>query len=363
MSDYFSHYLLSYFDLERLANIPQILHVFHGKRTPSMFYRIEKNKWHSGFNLSSRIQIEQLEVIVNKHLSEGSLTIEEKGYKLTNFGLEKCQKYFNKHYYPNKIRTFTNVTIRASFWERLQLFSQVFSELSYHNNSYVPIIKHPQHQESVRNLFQESSQSSHERNALLHQWIKEQSNIFKQMDNKMVDVLVNQLTGHKNVGQTKNQIRMLMDMEPLEFRFYMNDVLEVLTQIIKNHRKNVPIHSAILDSILIEHQYGLSISTKESYELLKKGHTINEIASIRNIKANTVKEHILEMAFVFEKFPYTNFIPKTIYEQLKIKFENQKKYTFKEALNDFEQLEFIHFRLTELERMRRNEESNRTGIK
>ena len=61
----FSFYILSYFDLKRLTNISQLLHVFHGKRTPSMFYRMEKNRWHSGFQLSTSIQIEHLEKIVN----------------------------------------------------------------------------------------------------------------------------------------------------------------------------------------------------------------------------------------------------------------------------------------------------------
>lgn len=360
-SEYFLFYLLSYFNQEHSTNISQILHAFHGKRTPSMFYRIEKNSWHSGFNLSSRIQIEQLESIVNDHLNKGWLTPSEKGYKLTANGLKTVQEYFKTHYYPQKIHSFSNVNIRISFWERLQLFSQVFSETSYQNNSYVPVIKHPHHQESIRNLFQQFSPNI---KGLLNQWIKEQSFIFKQLDKQLADTLANQLTGHKKVGKTKDQIRNLLNMEPLEFQFYLNDALDVLIHVIKNHQKIVPIHSAILTTHFTERNYGLSTSTKHSFDLLKTGHSINEIANIRGIKPNTVREHILEMAFVLEKFPFTKFIPEEIHEQLNHKFEKHDNYTFKKALEDFDQLEFMWFRLTELERMRMNgnEESNRTNI-
>ena len=350
MNEYFSFYILSYFDLKRLTNISQLLHVFHGKRTPSMFYRMEKNRWHSGFQLSTSIQIEHLEKIVNIHLNKGWLTKHEKGYTLTAAGLRACKEYFNIHYYPKEIRSFTNANIRHPFWERLQLFSQVFSETSYQNTSYVPIIKHPHHQESVRNLFIQYSQK---KDSLLQQWINEQSLMFRQLDKSMADILVNQLTGHKKIGQTKDQIRNLLEMESLEFQFYLNDLFERLILIIKKYKMKLPVHAAILDSILIEHNYGLSTSTKQTYDLLKTGQSITEIAKIRGLKQNTVKEHILEMAFVFENFPYKKWIPKEVYTKLKLKFELQKNYTYKEALVDFEQLEFMHFRLTELERMRK----------
>ena len=349
MSDYFSLYVLSYFDLDRSTNASQILHVFHGKRTPSMFYRIEKNGWHPGFQLSKNIQMEHLEKIINSHLQNGWLVKYEKGYSLTKSGLEATKDYFEKHYYPQKIRTFTNANIRNPFWERWQLFSQVFSELSYQSNSYTPIIKHPHHQESVRHLFY---QFNTEKESLLKQWIKEQSFIFHQMDDKTADVIMNQLTGYKKIGQTKEQIRNTIDMEFLEFQFYMNDILEVFIQTINQHDRAVPIHVAIINSIFIEHNYGLSASTKHTYDLLKIGRTPTEIANIRRLKLNTIKEHLLEIAFVFEEFPYEKFIPKELYGKLKLKFEHQKDYTYKEAVEDFEQLEFIHFRLTELERMR-----------
>lgn len=354
-SEYFTFYLLSYFELERLTNIPQILHVFQGKRTPSMFYRIEKNSWHSGFQLSSKIQSEHLENSVRRHLKKGWLEDGEKGYQLTYKGLKAYDNYFSQHYYPEEIQSFTNANSRIPFWERLQLFSQVFSEMSYHNESYVPIIKHPHHQESVRNLFR---QLSGDKQPLLERWIEEQAFIFKQLDKRMADVLMNQLTGHKKVGQTKDQIRELLSMEALEFQFYLNDGLEILIQLIKKNRKIIPIHSAILESVFMEHNYGLSASTKQTYDLLKKGYSVNKIANIRKIKENTVKEHILEIAFVFENFPFKAFIPKELNEKLKVKFEHQENYTYKEATSDFEQLEFMHFRLTELERMRKSGKSN-----
>ncbi len=323
-----------------------------------MFYQIEKNKWHSGFYLASNFSREYLERMVNSHLHRGWVTAYEKGYRLTEIGQTAYREYFKTHYYPKEIQSFTYAMIRTPFWNRLQLYSQVFSEMSYQNNTYVPVIKHPHHQENVRHLFQQVGPN---KKGLFTQWVKEQTYLFHQMDEQRANVLANLLTGHDQVGKTKEQIRMSLQMEPLEFYFYLMDTLEVLLQTIHAQKKKVPLTSAILTTLLIERNLGLSASTKQTYDLLKSKKTFEQIAQLRNIKVNTVREHILEMAFVFDHFPFETFVPQEIMRQLNKQFDKNPEYSYKEAVSDFDSIEFMHFRLVELERMRRNNENNRTS--
>ncbi len=355
---YLKFYILSFFDLEEITTTAQMTHVFQGKRTPSMFYLIEKKGWHHGFERFKRLSEQQLNSIVQQLITAGLLKNKEKGFVLTQKGYKDCLKYFKEHYYPQKIRTFTHSRLRSSFWNRLQLFTQVFSELSYQNNTYTPIIKHPKHQENVRLLF---FQFGNKQDELLTIWTKEQYQLFVALSDKESAVLIQQFSGHQLIGKTKEQIAELYGMNALEFSFYLEDIIEKMIVQLKKEKASYPLTYKVLHILEQENKYGLSASTFESYQLLINGHSIEDIARIRRIKENTVKEHILEIAFVFEHFPYQKFIPTSIYKKMTKTFTRQPNLLYREIKKDMVDLEFYHFRLIELERMRNNGDRNQTS--
>jgi len=346
---YFNYYLLSFFNKERPVNNGQLIHVFHAKRTPSMFYLIEKNKWHHGFNLAKHFKRNHLEKMIQTLAQKQWLRAKDKGYLLTDSGEKAYLSFFNERYYPHDLQTFSYISVRNPFFSRLQLFVQVFSELSYKNAHYSPVIKHPHHQENVRQLF---LQFEGKTERVFQQWLKEQSFLFKKLPASHADILASQLSGHDIVGETQTQLAQALNMNSIEYNFYQQSLIEELIELILNHKKKTPIINSIFKQIHKETNYGLSQSTYQSYLLLREGYTIEAIASRRGVKANTVREHILEMAFVFHDFPYRNFVPETLYKALNQGFETTKDYDYRQALEENNEMEFMHFRLVELERMR-----------
>lgn len=347
--EYTQFYILSFFNKEKITSVSQILHIFHAKRTPSMFYVIEINDWHHGFALTSTVNRDDLEKTIQILLQKRCIIEKGKGYILTSIGKQECSAYFKSHYFPQKIKTFINANVRQSFWNRLQLFIQVFSELSYKNAQYTPVIKHPHHQESVRQLFQ---QFPTERDEIFSKWVAEQSFLFEKLEINQANVLASQLTGHGVIGGTASQIATELQMMPREFYFYLQDAIEILLQVIRDHEATVSLTAAILKQVDQEENFGLSASTRQTYELIKKGETIEQIARRRSIKENTVYEHILEMAFIFRNFPSNNFIPENIYTYLHKRFDEKKDYDYRQAMEENDAIKFMHFRLVELERMR-----------
>lgn len=347
--DYINYYVLSYFNTKKVTRVSQIYHVFKGKRTPSMFYLAEINHWHHGFLIDKRIERKELNEIINCLLQEKFLITEEKGYVLTPTGKVELETYFEKHYLPNRIQNFSNLGVRKPFWDRLQLFTQVFSEYSHKNSKYIPIIKDPIHQENVRQLFRASSGNLE---LFFKQWLKEQKYLFQRLEEPKANVLGNSLTGHGWIGKTGPQLAKSLKMQEVEFSFYLRDLIEELIEDIKDKKARVPLTYKILKQTHEENYLGLSESTYQSYQLLQQGANIQQIASKRYIKENTVKEHILEMAFILDKFPIQQFMPKLIYEYLNVGFANQKEYNFRQAVAENEALEFYQYRLVELERMR-----------
>ncbi len=350
--EYWFYYILSYFNQERPVTTSQLLHVFQGKRTPSMFYMMEANQWHHGFSYNTSITRQDLQQTLQLLLQKQYLQEEKKGYLLTNKGAEECHLYFETHYYPQNIKTFTYTNVRLPFWNQLQLFTQVFSEFSYHNTQYVPVIKHPYYQENIRLLFQGQKDK---KETLLKQWSGEQQFLFERLEEKQANVLANLLTGHHILGETKAQIAEKLQMELLAFDFYLQDILETVITLVQKNSSPLVLLNMILKQLHLATNLGLSASTKDTYQLLKKGYTIPKIANVRSIKENTVREHILEMAFVFNNFPYQSFVPTPIYQYLNKRFEEEENYHYRQAMQEKETLEFMHYRLVELERMRQND--------
>ena len=348
--DYQMYYILSLFHSQRATSSSQLLHTFQGKRTPSMFYLVERNGWHHAFARFNNSSDKEIEKILEGLFQKGLISQIDKGFILTEKGQLISNEFFENRYYP-RASSFATVNIWKAFWDRYQLFVQTFSEMSYKNNRYVPIIKSPQHQENVRLLFQ---QFHHDKELLLKNWIKEQHFLFEHLDESRANVLMEQLTGHERVGETKGQIQRQLDMEVLEYSFYHQDTIEELLNIIQQHPEELAISYAILNQLQVETNYGLSVSTRASFQLLGEGYSISDIANIRRLKENTVREHILELAFVLFDFPFKAFIPEKVYQDLKQAFEKNEDYSYKEAKSEFKDIEFMYYRLVELERMRQN---------
>lgn len=348
--DYHKYYILSFFNANRSTTSSQIFHVFQGKRTPSMFYLTERNNWHHAYAQFKKISEQAIDQIIEGFLQSKLITPKEKGFILTHKGSNLRDTFFEERYYP-KISNFTNLNIRKSFWDRYQLFAQTFSEMSYRNNRYTPIIKHPHHQENVRLLFQ---QFSKDKKLLKETWVKEQFFLFGELDESRANILSMQLTGHQKIGKTKSQIQEHLNMAELEYFFYQQDSLQELLAIIHEHPKEAVISHTIMNQLQAETNYGLSISTYATFQLLEQGYSITEIASIRHLKENTIREHILELAFILYDFPFEAFVPVELYHSLNESFEKKHDYSYKEAKSDFKELEFSHYRLVELERMRMN---------
>lgn len=347
--DYFNYYLLSYFNTDKEISLSQILHVLRGKRTPSMFYITEINQWHHGFSVDKKIQRLELQKIINTLINDNLLTEKKTGYLQTIAGKEKTAEYFETHYFPHKITRFSNVNLAKPFWERIQLYTQVFSEYSYQNTQYLPVIKNPNHQENVRQLFKEANKNIE---AVFTQWVKEQRQLFEIIAEDQADIIGNFLTGHGRIGKTRMQIRKKLGMQADEFSFYFRDILEELIELIKQNRQSFPLLYQLLTQINEEFFLGLSQSTHQSYQLLKQGANIQQIARKRRIKENTVKEHLLEMAFILTNFPVQHFVSTEMYAYLAKQFENDNEYSFKKAMTEITNIEFYQYRLVELERIR-----------
>lgn len=346
---YVLHYLTALFNKKRPLKLAQLIHVFHGRRTPSMLYIVEVHQLFSAFHLFPKLKREELEQVLQGLVQKEWLLEDEKGYLLTPQGEKACADYFEEHSFPKTIESLQFAKARTPFWERFLLLSQVFSEMLYKNAMYSPVIKHPVHQEAVRIWLSKQEGSREE---VAKQWARESVACFHELDEKVANRLAFQLAGHQRTGLTKRQAAQKMDESIYAFHICFEDAIEELVQTIKQHKW--PLLSSVLEMIQKETHFGLTDSTYETARYLGKGLSIDEIATRRRLKESTIREHILEAAFVQPTFSYQNYISEADSTYLHEALKEDPMLSYREVRKGKEDLAFMPYRLVQLERMRQD---------
>lgn len=102
---------------------------------------------------------------------------------------------------------------------------------------------------------------------------------------------------------TRQQISLIESIPQSElFEREMNELIDILNQL-KDSTKYPILSQAIILSPLLTNTY-------LSYQKLKSGLNLKEIAQLQNVKLNTIEDHILEMYIKGYLIDYTLFINK-----------------------------------------------------
>lgn len=347
--DYFLYFILSLFKDSSNINSGQIENVFRGRKTPTILYITEKNKWFPAYGLLPKVERTDIDKCLKiLHNNEWIVKTEE-GFDLTTEGKMVLDDYFKSHIYPSSINKISSPRIRKDFFERFQFLTQIFSEKRYNNQQYSPVSKSPKMQSWIKIFMKQIYLDMDNKTTAEDIWIEENIHLFSKLSESGSSLLAKLLTGHEVLGRTFTQVMRENEWTKTEFYVLLHNAIEELIKIIES--EDMIILEGILKEVQKENFYGLSKSAFRTAVYIGKNYSIDTIAVKRRLKSNTIKEHILEIAFIQNDFIFSPFIPRNIYLQLNQLFDNKKR-TFKEAKETVDNLEFMHFRLVELERLR-----------
>lgn len=346
MESYLEHYLLALFQKES-TKANQLIHIFNGKRTQSIFYIGQRKALHHAFHQFPQMQLGQLEQMLNSLKQKGYLSLTDEIYQITHAGLEKCQAFFKAHFFPEHIKTYTYTLIRKSCYQHLHLVTQIISNFSFQETNFTPIVKDFKVQDHLKIFL-----NHYERNKLIELWADEQIEILQKMEKARADYLANLFSGYQMIGLSEMELITALDLDRLENRFLRQDATEHYWTLARE--LHLPCHEHLFQLILKSENQGLSRSTYESMHLMTRGSSVTEIAKQRRLKESTIREHILECAFVRPEFDYLQLIDPLRLKHLSTYFEEHSNPRYHEAKKHIPELEFMEYRLYELERIRQN---------
>lgn len=188
------------------------------------------------------------------------------------------------------------------FEKRILLFVQVLSNKQAGNTNYVPVIDDYSIKHDIKQIFRQLQTSS---TTLSEQFFKECHDLLSSIDNQYALLFVQRLSGYKQYGMSLQQLAH-------NFRQTEVDTLLIYRSIIHYMMKNIQLNGykyPLLSLLSKGHENDqLTITARQTKNLVTQGYSLEQIAAHRNLKLNTIYDHIVEIVLIDETFLIDPFI-------------------------------------------------------
>ncbi|MER2225609.1 MAG: helix-turn-helix domain-containing protein [Carnobacterium sp.] len=351
---YSQFFCLSLYSKDYPIKPSTLYHILTGKRTASILFKAHTYQLTKFFSIFPNLKREQYNQMIQKFIARGWIKangVSEEFY-LSEQGKAEVEVYFSEHFYPQRLNQLLNGKATKEFWKKIVFLTQVLSELRYQNKRYLPLDKEWKNQLWVKNWLKNRPLDKQE---LALSFGKEWIQVLANLDSFSAEIVVSQLTGHEKFGKTITQLASMYKIEALEIAFLLQNVtIQLMDQIVRK-KEIYPLFYLIYQECIGDPYSSLSQSTKLTAYYLDKGLSIENIALKRNLKANTISEHVIELAIIFSDFDVSNVIPDTDYQRLITVFQSNEKITYEELEKEMPHVPFSWYRLIQVERSRADE--------
>lgn len=220
-------------------------------------------------------------------------------------------------------------SVAIVFFDRLLLLIQTITNSQKGHFSFIPVVDKTSIENWVKVVYKKSKGFKQK---FLADIYRELHQLLQCFSNQEASIFVDRLTGYKNYGMSLEQLAAEYRMTVHDIHLILSGLLQTMVTNIHKERDNFPLFSYIIKDLS-----GVIPITNSAYatsKLLNKAYTIDQIARIRQLKENTIYDHIVEIALYDPSFPVNGFITekkqREIIEAVKItksyKLKNIKEY-------------------------------------
>lgn len=345
--DFIFKFILSLFNEQTRVTAKQLSLIAGGKRTPSVLFNVEKNKLYTLFGLFPDLSLKEWESLTNTLLENELVDLNEGSLCQTAKGAKVKKNFTDAFPVNNELDQLRYSATKPLFWHRLIFTTQVFSEYSNNNKHYLPYLSSLDDQQSLKKWLGEQGRSM---DALAADWFKELRAFFQTLLPKEADFIAGHLTGYNVSGSTSRQMQETFGLSQKHYAVFI-DQLSYKSARLDGDR--YPLLKSLWETTHMDCDEGLSYSARISKHLLEEGKGIEEIARRRKLKANTIKEHILECVLITDWPYFKRYIRAQHFTACHELLETNPSVKYAEAKTLIDDLDFFTFRLVEIERMRR----------
>jgi uncharacterized protein YpbB len=227
----------------------------------------------------------------------------EQHYSLTTSGMTLLENQIM----PKYIKGWTYHQITKLFWERLSLFIQVVSNLTFGEARYLPIQKDKEVHVWVKSVLKNIPISRKEMGSIVYLELMECFNETNEIDPELV---VFRLTGFQSIGLTHDQAAKQLNLNLHDYHIGFINTIHFLIQKIRDIDTDFKILPFLIKDLLQEDE--LTLSSRKTQKLLNQGYTLEKIANFRNLKLSTIEDHLVELALHVDDFSLETYVNKEL---------------------------------------------------
>ncbi|WP_156289260.1 helix-turn-helix domain-containing protein [Oceanobacillus salinisoli] len=307
---------------ERTAS--SVYHLLKGKRSiqtvqDAHIYKL--NQYYGIYKHLTKAHFEsKLTGLMKENFLEESSSLQS-GYFITRPGYEWFQKnqpglsFEGLRYYDK-----TDV-----FLERLLLLIQTLTNSKMSFYSFIPVIDNSKAENWVKQVYKKvKGKESH----VLTKIYEELHILLSSFSEQEASIFVDRLTGYKKYGLSLFQLAEKYQMTEDDVYF---TIISMTHRILKSVETDKTVFSVL--PIFIKDKNAVNQLTKsanETYQYLINGYSISQITSIRNLKENTIFDHIVEIALYTDNFPIRDYVNQEEQNEIIEAIEKAESYRLKD---------------------------------
>ena len=284
-----------------------IYHLLTGKRSIQTVQDAHLYQLDRFFGIFKKLNKSTFNQVVEELIEQQLLTTPSKSTsvsKPTTKGMEWLEEnerhlplaYFNGLIYHE---------IDIVFFERLLLLLQVLTNLKMNHSSYIPVIDRPATTKWMKYYYQKQNLQV---NIQLEKVYDELFSMLITFSEVEAEMFVDRLTGFQHYGMSVQQLANRYEITVNDVQLLMTGMTHHMLGMIQRKTEAYPLLSGLLEDL---HTNGfITQSAQRTYELIDKGLTIDMIAQQRNLRINTIYDHIVEIALYDSNFSIEQFVSK-----------------------------------------------------
>lgn len=327
--------------IENNRTISSVYYLLLGKRsiqTVQDAYMYEINQFYGIFSNLNKQDFN--EVIIK--LTKQNLLIEEGNntYVLSNQGRIWLSDYVEEwplHYF-NGIKHNEN---DQTFYNRLLLMTQVLTNRKMKQSTYIPVIDQTPIANWVVNTYQRLKNNVDE--SLQHIY-DELHYLLTHFSTVEASLFVNRLTGYKTYGMSLSQLAKLYDLDIYDVQLLLTGVIHQIMNLVNSKKSEFPFLTLFM--IDLKNTRFLSQSASQTKEVLDKGYDLATISRLRNLRINTIYDHIVEITLADSNFAITPYVNEAEQDQVLSAYKKTGSTKLKEIKNNVsEDISYFQIRL------------------
>lgn len=263
-----------------------IYHLLQGKRSAQTLQDAHMYGLTHLFGIYSKLSRQVFDQVAAKAMQEeGQVILED-------------LPYFNGMAYQSQTEPFLH---------RLLLLVQLLSNQAKEEKRYIPVTDNPAIQHWIKQLYRQEQHNLDDwRNGIYEELYK----VLEKLPQIQADLFVDRLTGYHHIGLTTAQLAEKYDVYDTDVLLYQTSAIHYLLQHAESETQAFPHLSALMDSPK-QQVRSITSTAQKTRTMLERGMSLEQIALVRGLTENTIKDHIVEITWLDGEALSSQFISDT----------------------------------------------------